>query len=63
MHGQINEMNVQFRQLEQEKDALKAIIASCHVDKEMLHTDIQAGHAYMMDLEERLYGSNKNLLE
>ena len=40
LHEQINEMNVAFKQLEQERDALKAIIASCHIDKEMLMTDI-----------------------
>ena len=33
-------MNEQFKALERERDALKAIIASCHVDKGMLLTDI-----------------------
>ena len=55
-------MNVRMLALEREKDGLKSIIASLHCDKEQLHLDMQAGHAYMQELEEKLYNSNRNCL-
>ena len=48
--------------LEREKDGLKAIIASLHCDKEQLHQDMQTSHAYMQELEDKLYQSNRNCL-
>ena len=63
LNGQITQQNLQMKQLDRDKEGLRAIIASMHVDKEALHVDMQAGHDYMADVEEKLYQSNLRNLE
>jgi len=55
LNATIASQNDYIKRLEQDKIGLNAIIASMHADREQVHLDMEAGAAYMSDLEEKLY--------